>query len=83
MHDNNSSGNKELLMEILERLAKIETKLDDYHQVQSNSAEALNLTRQNTQDINELKDNSKWIGRTAWTALIFPIILEIILSIIH
>ena len=63
--------------EVITRLTKIETKLDDYKQVREDSSKALQLSEANQCDINEIKDNSKWLWRT-----LFVSILGIVTSII-
>ena len=63
--------------EVIARLTKIETKLDDYKQVKDDSIKALQLSEANNCDIKEIKDNNKWLWRT-----LFGSILGIVTSII-
>ena len=56
--------------EVLERLTKIETKLDDYKELKSEAQEALNLSNSNSSDIKEIQDELKWIKRTIAAAII-------------
>lgn len=63
--------------EVITRLTKIETKLDDYKQVKDDSTRALQLSEANDCSIKEIKDNTKWLWRT-----LFVSILGIISSIV-
>jgi hypothetical protein len=63
--------------EVITRLTKIETKLDDYKQVKDDSIKALQLSEANDCSIKEIKDNTKWLWRT-----LFVSILGIVTSII-
>lgn len=56
--------------EVLTRLAVIESKLDGYKEVKSVAYSADNRSRQNEQDIKEMKDNNKWAFRTSVGAII-------------
>lgn len=56
--------------EVISRLSKIETKLDDYKQVKDDAAEALQLSKANDCSIKEIKENSKWLRRTVFVALL-------------
>lgn len=56
--------------EVIERLTKIETKLDDYQNVKSKADEAYSKSRENERRIGELEDNSKWLKRAILGALI-------------
>lgn len=46
--------------EVLERLARIETKLDNYEAVRDKAEQALLITKSNAEAIKEMKSNSKW-----------------------
>lgn len=50
--------------EVLSRLAVIESKLDGYKEVKTVAYEADTRSKQNEQEIKELKDNNKWLKRT-------------------
>lgn len=56
--------------EVIERLTKIETKLDDYQNVKSKADDAYSKSRENERRIGELEDNSKWLKRAILGALI-------------
>lgn len=64
--------------EVLDRLTKIETKLDDYNAIKIKSDEAYNLSRQNEKDIDEIKDKIKWISRTVAASIITVVIGAIV-----
>ena len=54
------------LREVLERLARIETKLDNYESVRYKAEQALLLARANTKSIEDIKSTNKW----AWGYMI-------------
>lgn len=56
--------------EVIERLVKIETKLDDYNNVKSKTEEASSKANSNEKRIDVLEDKIKWIGRIAAGAII-------------
>lgn len=56
--------------EVLSRLAVIENKLDGYKETKKTVYEADNRSKQNEQDIEELKDKLKWLSRTTAGAII-------------
>jgi peptidoglycan hydrolase CwlO-like protein len=60
--------------EVLERLTKIETKLDDYGNMREKIEEAYALSKQNEKDINEINDKIKWLSRTIAGAIIAGIV---------
>ena len=60
--------------EVLTRLTKIETKLDDYKSVKSKSDDAYNLSKENEKEIVEINEKIKWITRTVAAAVITGII---------
>lgn len=55
---------KDFEKEVLERLIKIETKLDDYTSIKEKAESSYVRSLQNEKDIAEMKDNNKWIIRT-------------------
>ena len=65
---------KEFEREVLERLTKIETKLDDYGNLRDKTEEAYSLSKENEKDINEINDRIKWLSRTIAGAIIAGII---------
>lgn len=60
--------------EVLTRLAKIETKLDDYSNTRNKVDTAYTQSNENKKDIQELKDKIKWISRTSIGAIITGLI---------
>ena len=63
--------------EVLTRLAVIESKLDGYKELKSVSYEANNRSKQNEQDIIDIKENNKWLKRTVVSEVIGLIFLAI------
>lgn len=67
----------ELLMEIRERLVRVETKLDNYNGLrekvdahETKLAETEARSKSNCHRIDELEENNKWIWRTVAGSLI-------------
>lgn len=65
---------KDFEREVLERLTKIETKLDNYGNIQQKTEEAYSLSKENEKEIEEIKEKLKWITRTIAGAIISGII---------
>lgn len=65
---------KEFEREVLERLTKIETKLDDYGNLRDKTEEAYSLSKENAKDINEINDKIKWLSRTITGAIIAGVV---------
>lgn len=72
---------KDFEREVLERLTKIETKLDDYGNMREKTEEAYSLSKQNEKDIEEINEKIKWITRTIAGALITGVIGIIIVLV--
>lgn len=66
--------------EVINRLAKIETKIDNIKKIEENAITALHKAEQNEKDIVEIKDNQKWAWRTI-AGIIIAYIINLILSI--
>ena len=66
--------NEKFQLEILTRLAVIESKIDDYKYFKKKSEDAYNLSLSNEESIKEINDRSKWIWRTTVGALITGLI---------
>jgi ribonuclease HIII len=67
--------------EILERLVRLETKIDDYNRLRDKvdlthtlATTAHNLAIDNEKDISEIKSNQRWLWRTIAGALILAAI---------
>lgn len=61
---------KDFETEVLTRLTKIETKLDDYNNIRNKAEEAYTQARENDKEIDEIKDKLKWITRTVVGAVL-------------
>jgi chromosome segregation ATPase len=61
---------KDFEREVLERLAKIETKLDDYGSLREKTEEAYSLSKENEKEISDIQEKLKWITRTVVGAII-------------
>lgn len=48
--------------EVLERLARIETKLDNYETVRDKAEQALLIAQSNAKFIEKMEANNKWAG---------------------
>lgn len=66
-------------LEVLQRLTKIETMLEDFKGVESKSIQAYNMALSNKERIDKIEDNNKWLFRTTVGAVITGLI-AIILS---
>lgn len=65
---------KDFETEVLTRLTKIETKLDDYSRTRDKVDTAYNQSNENKKDIQDLQDKIKWISRTSIGAIITGLI---------
>ena len=65
---------KDFETEVLTRLARIETKLDDYDNIRQKAEESRAKAYQNERRINEIDDKQKWLERTTIGAIITGII---------
>lgn len=61
---------KDFETEVLTRLTKIETKLDDYNNIRNKAEEAYTQAKENDKEIDEIKDKLKWITRTVVGAVL-------------
>lgn len=61
---------KDFETEVLTRLARIETKLDDYENTKTKAEEARAKAYTNERRIDEIEDKTKWLQRTITGALI-------------
>jgi len=68
-------------IEVLTRLAKIETLLEDFRGVENKCNDAYNLSLHNKQRLDKIEDNNKWLFRTTFGAIITGLI-GIILALI-
>lgn len=65
---------KKFEIEVLTRLTKIETLLEDFKGVERKAEEAYNLSTSNKKRIDNIEDNNKWLFRTALGAVITGLI---------
>ena len=65
---------KKFEIEVLTRLTKIETMLEDFKGVESKSSEAYNLSLKNKERLDKIEDNNKWLFRTAVGAVLTGLI---------
>lgn len=77
--------NDEFQREVLDRLIKIETKIESWDnskkQIYNNQNDIIHLqekTEQQQRDIDELRDRNKWMGRTTVGAAISAVISTVI-----
>ena len=73
--------NKRFEIEVLQRLTKIETLLEDFRGVEAKATEAYNMSVDNNKRIEKIEDNNKWLFRTSVGAVITGLI-GIIISLI-
>lgn len=67
--------------QVLTRLAVIESKLDDYKKIEDIAYRAYNNSKQNQQDIKEIKDNNQWLKRTIIGEIIGLVFLAVAMFI--
>ena len=65
---------KKFEIEVLTRLTKIETLLEDFKGVETKASEAYNLSQSNKQRLDKIEDNNKWLFRTSIGAVIAGLI---------
>ena len=65
---------KKFEIEVLTRLTKIETLLEDFKGVENKATEAYNLSINNKQRLDKIEDNNKWLFRTAVGAVLTGVI---------
>ena len=85
--------NDEFQREVLDRLIKIETKIESWDsskkQIYNNQNDIIHLqekTEQQQRDIDELRDRNRWMGRTTVGAAISAVISTVIaaaLAVLH
>lgn len=61
-------------LEVLTRLAVIESKIDDYKDIKKKTEEAYNLALNNEGSIKEINDRNKWLWRTTLGSLLTGLI---------
>lgn len=71
----------EFEVEVLTRLAVIESKLDGYKEVKTTAYDADTRSKQNEKRINNLEDKNKWFSRTLIGAITVEIVATVFLLI--
>lgn len=72
-------------IEVLTRLTKIETLLEDFKGVENKCNDAYNLSLNNKQRLDKIEDKNQWTFRTSVGAVIgavISVIVSIVVSII-
>lgn len=72
---------KKFEIEVLTRLTKIETMLENFKGVESKATDAYNLSINNQKRLDKIEDNNKWLFRTTIGAVLTGLI-AIVLSFI-
>ena len=72
---------KKFEIEVLTRLTKIETMLEDFKGVETKASNAYNLSLSNKSRLDKIEDNNKWLFRTTVGAVITGLI-SIVLTLI-
>lgn len=72
---------KNFEVEVLERLAKIESKIDDYKTFKDKTDKAFSTSQKNKEDIAEINDKLRWVTRTVAGAIITLFISAIVFVI--
>ena len=67
--------------EVLTRLARIETKLEDHESIRTKAEEARAKAYDNERRIKELEDDTKWLKRTITGAIITGVVSIIVIFI--
>lgn len=70
MESVNSKELNDFKIEVLTQLAVINSKLDTYNKTQEIATQADNRSKQNENEIQEIKDNNKWAFRISIGAII-------------
>ena len=65
---------KKFEIEVLTRLTKIETMLEDFKGIENKTNEAYNLAQNNKKRLDVIEDNNKWLFRTAIGAIVTGVI---------
>lgn len=66
---------------MLERLAKIESKIDDYKTFKDKTDTAYTTSQKNKEDIKEINDKLTWLARTIAGAIIGIVVAALVFVI--
>lgn len=62
-----------MLIDISERLAKVEANTRHLDSTANEARQALNIAKENQKDIADLNERSRWNQRTSITAILIPL----------
>ncbi|MBR4486079.1 hemolysin XhlA family protein [bacterium] len=65
---------KKFEIEVLTRLTKIETMLEDFKGIEQKSSQAYELSLRNKERLDKIEDNNRWLFRTSIGAVITGLI---------
>jgi hypothetical protein len=65
---------QELLLEIRDRVIRVETKIEGYNGLREKVDKAYNLSANNKEDVDDMKDNQKWLWRTTLGGILAAVI---------
>ncbi|WP_425447718.1 hemolysin XhlA family protein [Dethiothermospora halolimnae] len=68
-----------VLNELLERVVRIETKIDGYNNLREKLDKTSSTANNNKEDIKEIKDTNKWLFRTFIGAIIASFIASFLM----
>lgn len=71
-------GAEDRIQEILERVVRIETKIDGYNHLREKLDITYSIATANREKISEIKDNTKWLWRTIAGAILVGAITALI-----
>ena len=61
-------------IEVLTRLTKIETMLENFKGIEEKADKAYNLSKSNEKRLDKIEDNNKWLFRTTVGAIIVALV---------
>lgn len=65
---------QDILIEIRERLVRVETKIDDYNGLREKLDKTYGMAANSREDISELKGNQSWLWRTVIGGIVAAVI---------
>lgn len=65
---------KQFEIDVIRRLTKIETLLEDFKGVETKANEAYTMSLDNKKKLEKMEDNNKWLFRTSIGAIIVALI---------
>jgi hypothetical protein len=70
--------NQKILLEIRDKVIRIETKIEDYSSMRDKLDETYGVAYGNKEDIDEMKDSQRWLWRTVSGGFIASIVAFIL-----